>query len=233
MSKFYGIGVGPGNPELLTLKAVRVLQEIHVLIVPYGGHEGESEALNIVSSHIPSHVVIQRRHFPMTRDKSLKEAAWQSIADEIVSYVKDGQSVGFITLGDPMLYSTYGYLVTRLSKRLEIVTVPGISAYSAIASGFNLILAEGDTPLMIYPCVESMDAIEKCLSEHDSIVLMKVYRSFETVKALINKLELTECALVVSDYGRPSEVHFTDINAVDTKTLSYFTTIIINKRWVR
>lgn len=229
MANFFGIGVGPGDPDLLTIKAVNTLQILDVLVVPTGNESGESEALNIVKNHLPKGITVLQKYFPMTKDFEKMEHAWDCISDEIRQLVQSGKKVGFITLGDPMLYSTYGYLLNRLKSHISITTIPGLSAYASIASGYNHVLVEGDTPLVIFPCVQNFDAIEKSLLSYDSIVLMKVYKSFERIKELIIKHHLEHYALIVSDYGKTNEIYYRDIHQVNKEMISYFTTILINK----
>ena len=231
MSKFFGIGVGPGDPDLLTLKAVNCLKSLDILVVPQGRKGGQSEAHIIASPHLPSHVEIVARHFAMTADQKEMDDAIDPIAEEIRALVLSGKAVGFVTLGDPMLYSTYIYLLKRLKDQIEIETIGGLSSYSAMASGFNRPLVEGDTPLLIYPCTEDLSDLENQLVLHDSIVLMKVYRNFEIIKALLLKHDLLKYAVAVSDFSKPNQKIYDDLSRVKFEDISYFTTILINKGW--
>lgn len=233
MSRFYGIGVGPGDPELLTLKAINTLKILDELYVPTGVEGGDSEALNIVMKYLPEQLVIHKRHFPMTKNVMEKEQAWVCIADEIKLSVNAGKNVGFITLGDPMLYSTYGYILKRLRHQVDVSTIPGLSAFASIASGYNQILVDGDTPLLIFPCVGDLEDIEGSIVSHESIVLMKVYKSFNLIRDIIVKHKLESVSLVVSDYGKANEICHGDIQMINSEDIGYFTTIIINKRWFR
>lgn len=229
MSKFIGIGVGPGDPELLTLKAIKALESLDVLVVPTGKQGGESEALNIAKNHVPDSMELLKRTFPMTHDKKAMMDAIQRIADEIEMLILKGATVGFLTLGDPMLFSTYGYLLKCLSGKVPITTIAGITSYTAIASGENRILTEGDNPLIIYPCVGDLSGLETHLCSTDSLVLMKVYRTFDEVKRLILKHGLASKALIVSNYGKPEAIVHESIETINKESLSYFTTILINK----
>lgn len=228
---FIGIGVGPGSPDLLTIRAVETLKTLDVLVVPAGKKEGKSEALAIVGDYLPDSVEIVSKHFPMISDYDQMMEAIQVIADDIEALVLDNKRVGFVTLGDPMLYSTYIYLLKCLGGKVETVTIPGISSAFAIASGLNRPLAEGDTPLLIYPCTGDMAELEAVLDSHDSIVLMKVYKSFEWVRELLTKKELLGCAVAVSNFGKPEQVIHNRLDQVEAESISYFTTILINKRW--
>ncbi|GAB6106799.1 precorrin-2 C(20)-methyltransferase [Fusibacter bizertensis] len=229
MSKLIGIGVGPGDPELLTLKAIRALEKLDILLLPTGKTGGESEAYTICKSYIPSTVLLEKRHFPMTNDKNTMLSAIFEIAIEVRQWVNEGKTVGFVTLGDPMLYSTYGYLLKFLKDQITIETIPGIMSFGAIASGNNKVLCEGDTPLIVYPCVDDLKELDALLATQKSLVLMKVYKSFESVKALILAHHLEDDCLIVSDFGKASQKIFKALADVDSSELSYFTTILINK----
>ena len=179
-AKFYGVGVGPGDPKLITLRAVEVLQEIEVIAIPKSKMERESIAWEIAKTHCPSGVRIMELEMPMTSDESILRAAWQSAADKIQDEMQKGNSVAFLTLGDPSLYSTYSYLLTILEPVLspeQIETIPGITAMAAAAARVNWPLATGDEPLVILPGIEGLEEYEK----YPNLVLMKVSRNLPEV----------------------------------------------------
>lgn len=227
--QFIGIGVGPGAPDLLTIRAVHHLEKLDILVVPAGKKNGMSEAYQIVASYLPSTVEIQSRHFPMIADQNEMMAAIAVIAKEIEALVQTGKKVGFVTLGDPMLYSTYIYLLKCMENNIETLTIPGISSYSAMASGLNRPLAEGDAPLLIYPCTGDLVALENAIDQYDSLVLMKVYKSFDAVRNLLIEKKILPYAVAVSNYGKDNQVIHHNLDQVDSSEISYFTTIIINK----
>ena len=133
MAKFYGIGTGPGDSSLVTVKAINTLKNIDILYTPEAKKGGDSLALSIVKEYVPDKVEIKSRHFPMSNHGTDKIEAWEDISKEIVSDVKSGKDVGFITLGDPMIYSTYVYVMERIMEDIEVETIPGISSFSNIA----------------------------------------------------------------------------------------------------
>ncbi len=231
MAKFVGIGVGPGDPDLLTVKAVEQFKTLDILLVPESKKNAKSEAHMIASKFLPEDLEIIGRHFPMILDKEAMLAQVREIALEVIEWVKAGKTVGFVTLGDPMLYSTYIYLLKYIEEGVEVETIPGISSYTAIASGLSRPLVEGDDPLMIYPCTADMNELRTVLETHNSIVLMKVYKRFETVVSLMKELDLMGKAVAVSNYGKPEQVIHNNLEATDPNEVSYFTTILINKRW--
>ena len=185
----------------------------------------------IASKFLPENLEVVGRHFPMILDKEAMLAQVKEIALEVIEWVKAGKTVGFVTLGDPMLYSTYIYLLKYIEAGVQVETIPGISSYTAIASGLGRPLVEGEDPLMVYPCTADMDELRTVLETHNSIVLMKVYKSFETVVSLMKELDLMKHAVAVSNYGKPEQVIHENLEATDPNEVSYFTTILINKRW--
>ncbi len=231
MAKFVGIGVGPGEPDLLTVRAVEQFKTLDILLVPESKKNAKSEAHMIASKYLPESLEIIGRHFPMILDKEQMLASVKEIALEVIEWVKAGKTVGFVTLGDPMLYSTYIYLLKYISEGVSVETIPGISSYTAIASGLNRPLVEAEDPLIVYPCTADMDALREVLTHYNAIVLMKVYKSFETVVSMMKELDLIQHAVVVSNYGKPEEVIHENVLETDPSEVSYFTTILINKRW--
>ncbi len=179
-AKFYGVGVGPGDPKLLTLRAVEVLQEIEVIAIPKSKMDRESIAWEIAKTHCPTGVKVLELEMPMTSDESILRAAWQSAADKIQEEMHRGNSVAFLTLGDPSLYSTYSYLLSILENVLapeQVETIPGITAMAAAAARVNWPLATGDEPLVILPGIEGLEEYEK----YPNLVLMKVSRNLPEV----------------------------------------------------
>lgn len=189
--KFYGVGVGPGDPRLLTLKAVEVLQSVNVVALPKSRLDRESVAWEIAQKHCHSEVKLLELEMPMTADRTILQKAWQDGAQAILKELQVGHSVAFITLGDASLYSTYSYLLDNLRNTLPeelIETIPGITAMSAAAARVNLPLAVGDEPLLVLPSSENID---KYL-DFPNLVLLKVSR------------QLPQLIKVLSESGRPS-----------------------------
>ena len=169
MAKFYGIGTGPGDSSLLT---VDTLKNIDVLYTPEAKKGGDSLALSIVKKYLPEDLEIKSRHFPMSNDSFEKIQVWNDVSSEIVSDVKDGKDVGFITLGDPMIYSTYVYVMERLMEDIEVETIPGISSFSNIASNQNYPLVMDTDPLMVIPCTMEEEKIDEALGKYDCFVYL-------------------------------------------------------------
>ena len=225
MAKFYGIGTGPGDSSLLTVKAVDTLKNIDVLYTPEAKKGGDSLALSIVKKYLPEDLEIKSRH-----DSFEKIQVWNDVSSEIVSDVKDGKDVGFITLGDPMIYSTYVYVMERLMEDIEVETIPGISSFSNIASNQNYPLVMDTDPLMVIPCTMEEEKIDEALGKYDCFVLMKVYKKINMILEKLEKYDLIDHAILVSNSSQEREEVFTNLrdDKIDEK-ISYFSTILVNK----
>ena len=210
MAKFYGIGTGPGDSSLLTVKAVDTLRNIDILYTPEAKKGGDSLALSIVKKYLPEDLEIKSRHFPMSND---------SVED-----------VGFVTLGDPMIYSTYVYVMERLMEDIEVETIPGISSFSNIASNHNYPLVMDTDPLMVIPCTMEEEKIDEALEKYDCFVLMKVYKRINTILEKLEKHDLIDHAILVSNSSQEEEEVITNLRdyKIDDK-ISYFSTILVNK----
>lgn len=230
MAKFYGIGTGPGDSSLVTVKAVNTLKNIDILYTPEAKKGGESLALSIVKEYVPDSVKIKSRYFPMSNHGADKIEAWEDISREIVEDVKGGKDVGFITLGDPMIYSTYVYVMERIMDDVEVETIPGISSFSHIASNQNFPLVMDTDPLVVIPCTMEEEKIDEALEKYDCIVLMKIYKKINRILEKLEKHNLIDHAILVSNSSQEREEVFTNLREekIDEK-ISYFSTILVNK----
>ena len=230
MAKFYGIGTGPGDSSLVTVKAVNTFKILDILYTPEPKKGTDSLALSIVKEYIPDTVEIKQRHFPMNSDSVEKMAAWDQVAEEIVTDVKGGKNVGFITLGDPMIYSTYVYVMERLIDEIEVETIPEISSFSNIASNQNFPLVMDTDPLIVIPCTMEEEKIDEALQKYDCMVLMKVYKNFKQIIEKLEKYNLIDKAILVSNSSQDREVVYKDLRDVHLQEkISYFSTILVNK----
>ena len=190
----YGIGVGPGDPELLTLKAVRILREADVIAVPATG-EGRRVALSIAAAHVADKPVMDCM-MPMLRDRARLNENYDRVADALAARLDAGETVAFLTLGDPSVYSTYTYLHRRLLARgYDARLVPGVPSFCAAAAALNEPLCEGGEALHILPA--SHGAVGDGLDLPGTRVLMKAGRELGAVcDALAARGELTRAGMV-------------------------------------
>lgn len=226
--KFYGVGVGPGDPQLLTLQAVDVLRSVDLVAIPKSKMDRESVAWDIAKIHCPADVRLVELEMPMTSDQAVLAKAWQDGAQIILRELKEGKSVAFITLGDPSLYSTYSYLLNILQAELpqeQIVTVPGITAMAAAAARINLPLATGDEPLLVLPSTEDVGNF----LDFPNLVLMKVSRRLPEILTLLEERE--KKAVLLTRLGQGGEKIRWEPKAEDftTEKIDYLSLMLVKK----
>lgn len=230
--KIFGIGVGPGDPELLTLKAVRILKEVDLVCVPKSKTEKESLALSIAKQAVERNLDTLELLFPMTHDKEVLKEHWDNATERIIEQVREGKTIAFITIGDPMFYSTYAYVLERVKRYypdVEIETIPGITAFAACSAFIDEPLTEGDENLAVVPAAYGIPAIKQALSENDNVVLMKVNRLYDQVAELLKEMDLLGKAVYVSRVGYPDQYYTTDIESLIGKEKDYMSIMIIRK----
>jgi len=206
--KLYGIGVGPGDTELLTLKAARILKTVPVVFTPKSSKEKESIALSIVKPILEERndykrLMLVTPIFPMIEDKDELEKIWISASEMIAQYLNSGRDVAFITLGDPSVFSTYSYVQKKLIGEYEIETIPGITSFTACAAARNKALVEQNEILTIVPKID--DRLEQVLDYSDSIVLMKASRNTSQLEATIEEKERPKEIYSVQNCTRENE----------------------------
>ena len=227
---FYGIGVGPGDPELLTMKAIRTMGNVDALIAPRTEKKEGSVALSIAKPYLKEDVEIVYQVFPMVRNFSDSPEAWERNKDEIMGLLDSGKNVAFLTLGDPMFYSTYIYIYNLLRQEdIDIETIPGIPAFAAIGSELGYPIVEGDDILSVIPATADPEKIDKALAASDNVVLMKVYRNFGSIVDLLERNGMEEQAVLVSRCGLPDEKRMTDLSAHRDDGLNYLSTILTRR----
>ncbi len=230
MAKFYGIGTGPGDSDLLTVKGVKTLELLDCLYTPEPRKKSKSLALSIVSPYLPKELEIKQRHFPMVNDLSEKENAWNDIAKEILAEVKAGKNVGFVTLGDPMVYSTYSYLLERLSDHIETETIPGISSFSSMSNALQIPLVMDEETYSVVPSTASEDVINTALETFSTVIIMKVSFELPKIKKLLADQGLLASAVLISNASMEDEKIIMGLENLDeTERISYFSTIIVYK----
>ena len=227
---FYGIGVGPGDPELLTVKAIKAIEAADVLIAPKTEKKDGSVALKIARPYLKEGVEIVYQVFPMVKDFAKNPEAWEENKAEILALLNAGKNVAFLTLGDPMFYSTYIYVFRLLEHEdVEIVTIPGVPAFAAIGSKIGRPIVEGDDILAIIPGTADRADIEKILSAVQSAVVMKVYRNAPEIVDLLAENHMAEDAVLVSRAGLDDEKIIRDIGAQRGEPLNYLSTILTRR----
>lgn len=229
---FYGVGVGPGDPELLTLKALRVLQEVPLICTPRSETSQESYALDIVRDYLDEQrQEIIRIPFPID-DEAGAAAVWRSAADTIGDHLAQGKDVAFITEGDPMLYSTFSYVLDSITSGYPEVTVeiiPGVSSVMAAAASAGVPLVTHGQRLVILPAVYGIDDLSEAISNYDTIVLMKVNRTLLQALANLEQLGLAGKGIYVRRASTAREEVVRDLTTLSEEDLDYFSLLIIKR----
>lgn len=229
--KLYAVGVGPGEPSLLTIKALKALEEARVVAVPKGKAENKSLALSIIKDYIKDKEVLELV-FPMTDNKEVLEEFWEKAAKKVAALLEKGERVVFATLGDPSLYSTFTYLRSYLEKRgnsFPVEVIPGINSFSAAASLLQISLVEGDQNLAVVSAPQNTSRLKNILKIFDTVVILKVHRYLEEIMEVLEELDLEDKGYFVSSCGREDEYFSRDLKALLKKDLDYLSMIIVRK----
>ena len=216
----YGIGVGPGDPELITLKGARVLAACEHVFVPKSRAASESMALSIAQPHLPACAQVHELVFPMTSDPAVLERNWTDAARQVAEVLLEGRDACFLTLGDPLLYSTYIHLVRRLRAVLpeaQIVTVPGVTSVSAAAALTNFPMAEGKEPVSIVPTADDLDGVRRAFAAGGTVVLMKVGSRLQQVLDVLEEMGALDSAVFVARAGQDGQRVETDLRRLRTE----------------
>ena len=224
--KLYGVGVGPGDPELLTLKAVRVLREADVVMVP-DSVKADKTALHIASAYLQNKTV-ETVTTPMVRDKAVVDAAYTAAADRICALLDQGRQVAFLTLGDPTVYSTYMYIHEKvLARGYDVEVVPGVPSFCAAAARLNLSLCQGSEPLLIVPASHGAEGL---LDVKANKVFMKAGKSILELQSQLRDRGLLDHAAMVENCSMENErvyPRFADLQEAS----GYFSLVIAKEGW--
>ncbi len=189
IGKLYGIGVGPGDPELLTLKGARLIKETDIIFAPQSKNGKPSVALNIVQDIIDQRdeeCEIFQPLFPMTEDKEKLHKSWDEATDILFDKLSKGLNAVFVTLGDPTVFSTFSYISSRLQQKgVEVELIPGITSFTACASRAGIQLTEQDDIMVVVPQVD--ERLTKILPYADTVVAMKTSRHLDLLEDCINQ----------------------------------------------
>ncbi len=233
LGRLYGIGVGPGDPELLTIKAQRTLQSVPVICFTQLDDGKESYALGVVRGILeaaqPQFLAII---IPSDDDIPVDPQTWADSAQEIAGHLHQGRDVAFITEGDPMLYSEFFQVLASVKSvvpDLDVVVVPGVSSVMAAAASSGMPLVTHGQRLTILPRVYGIDDLRKAITNSDTTVLMEVNRDLLQALANREKLGLTGKAIYVRQASTARESVVEDISQLSAEDLDYFSLLIIRR----
>lgn len=231
MATLFAVGVGPGDPELLTRKAERVLRRVDVVLAPVSNPAEASVALATVREFLDEgrqEVVVHQ--FPMTSDTSRLTLAWQEAAGLIAARIAAGKDVAFITIGDPLFYSTFIYLLRIFREsypRIPIEIIPGISSINASAAQAGVPLAEADGKVAVIPATAGLEHIAKALAVYETVVLLKVKPLFGDILELLRQTGRQEAVLFAERVGSDRQKILTDFAEITAHSPDYLSLMII------
>ncbi|MFZ5427584.1 MAG: precorrin-2 C(20)-methyltransferase [Thermodesulfobacteriota bacterium] len=227
----FAVGAGPGDPDLLTLKAVKALNRAEVVFAAASTKNDYSLALSIVSPHMRPDIPVVRLGFPMTRDGDALRAAWEDNARAVLAALGEGKDAAFVTLGDPMTYSTFIYLwrtMRSMAPEAKVEVVPGVSSVMAAAAAAGVELAASGQNLAVLSGVDCPKRLRHALETCDSAVILKAYRSFPLLRELLGSMGLADKAVLVSRCGLEGETIIRGLGNCPDKP-PYFSLILVKK----
>lgn len=232
--RLYGVGVGPGDPELITLKVHRLLTTAPVVCVPKRNLKDDGYAAGIVRQFLrPAEQEILYLEFPMTRDWERLKPYWDANTAAIWERLERGLDCVFITEGDPFMYSTFIYMYEYMRAQhpdVEIEVVPGVSSFLAAAARVGMPLANQLERIAIIPDVESVEDARRVLEQFDTVVFLKVNSVFDQVYEALEGLGLVEKARYVKKVTAPGlEEVVADIRSLRGQKLEYLSLLLVRK----
>lgn len=229
----YGIGVGPGEPEWLTLKARRLLQEVPVVAYPKSCSAATSYALNIVERFLnPSRQTLVGLSFPMTGHAEERQEARAQAARQLGEILLSGQDVAWITEGDPLLYSTFIHVMKEIEREnpaIPVEIVPGISSINGAAAQLKLPLVDGDERLAVVPASDNRQQMKALLDTFDTVVFLKVAKVLDRMVDLLEELNRLDSAWVATKVSSGEERLIHDVRRLKGEKLPYFTLMVVKK----
>ena len=227
----YAIGLGPGDPDLLTVRAVKILKEADRIIVPKA-IDKPSTARDIVSRALGEELPFQEMVFPMSRSLAKLREQWEENARAVLSFLEEGEKVAFVTLGDVSLYSTFSYLEQELKKMASAICIeriPGISSVQLAAVRFETDLALGTGSYAVVPLPLSLDDLKGYLELHETLVILKVGKRLHELVDWLEKERLIEKASFIRRAGFPDERLCYSLKDLGEEESGYLSIVMIKR----
>lgn len=229
--RLYGVGVGPGDPELLTVKAARVLADAPVVFAPQAAGSADSLALSVARRYIDESR--QRLIYASFVMGGTSDGVWAEAAERIARHLLDGADVAFLTQGDPMLYGSFMYVMQKVRAahpHIPIEVVPGVTSITAAAAAAKLPLVSHGERLAVLPAMYGIDDLRAVLAAYDTVVLMKVNRrALAAVAALESEGALSRCVFARRATTQRELIAFS-LRELDPKDVDYFSMLILSGR---
>lgn len=223
--RLYGIGVGPGDPELLTLKAFRLLQAAPV-VAYQAATDHQSVARSIVAPYLTGKQIEVCFNFPRALNPEAAHEVYTEAIKPIAAHLAMGRDVVVLCVGDPLLYGSFMYLFTRLADRFETEIVPGISSPMAAAAAIGVPLCYQHDVFSILPATLSVEALRAQLMSADAVAIIKLRRHFDKVRQVLGSLDLLSRAKYIERATGPDQ-RIIDIKDVEPQNVPYFSLILV------
>jgi precorrin-2/cobalt-factor-2 C20-methyltransferase len=227
---FYAVGIGPGSSDLLTLRAIRIIETADILLSPQAEGANRSLALTAIKPYLRRQQ-IETLNYPMKRDAAGTHERWHTVARQVEGWCANGRSVAMLTIGDPLIFATTSYLLQGLEAGLDknrIHVIPGISAFQIAASCFHDALTLQEDRLMLMSAT-NLVAVESALSQCETLVLYKAAGVMPELLALLDKYKLRPAAHLVSAVEQgAAELILDDLKNFSPAPMNYMTTMIIH-----
>lgn len=224
----YGLGVGPGDPELLTLRALRILREVRVVAYP-SLEDGRSFARTVVASYLSPDKTEIAIGIPMTSERAPAQGVYDRAAHEIARHLDAGRDVATLCEGDPFFYGSFMYLSGRLAGRYRVEVVPGVTSLVACAAALGAPLAARDDVLAVIPATLGVDALAARLDGVEAAAIVKLGRHFAKVRDLLGRLGLAGHARYIERASLANQ-RILPLDAIDPAEVPYFSMILIHRR---
>ena len=227
IGRLYGVGLGPGDPELVSLKAARVLSEVHVIFVPKGGRE--SRALSIVREIVGGGKEVVELPLPMFGED---EEKWEEAASAIWERLSRGEDCAFAVEGDPLLYGTFAPILSVFRRRfpeVEIKVIPGITSLSAAAASIPLPLARREERIAILPATYEREDVEEILRKFDTVAFFKVHRSLERILNILERTGVLGDCFLVEEASTGRERVIGDVEEMRRAKPGYFSLLLVRR----
>jgi precorrin-2/cobalt-factor-2 C20-methyltransferase len=236
LGQLYAVGLGTGDSELLTLKAVRLIKQADVVAIPEKTKgKADSFAWEIISGAVSEDELSGERcflHFPMTRNAAHNVTAWREAAETILSYLQQGKSVVFVTEGDPSVFSSWAYIqeeLVELAPQVIPVIVPGVTSITAVPAATKIPLADGQERFCVVPATYGIECLESLVKEFDTIMLIKAGRMIAPLSAKLKALGLEDTATYVSYASTDKQEIYSNLDDVP-KENRYFSMVQLSIR---
>jgi precorrin-2/cobalt-factor-2 C20-methyltransferase len=224
---FYGLGVGPGDPELITLKAWRIISQVPVIAYP-AANGNDSLARKIAEAFIPEDAIELPVVLPMRSEREPAREAYDTASAGVMAHLDQGRDVAFLCEGDPFFYGSFMYLFARIANSHETVVVPGVTSLTACAAAAGRPLAARNDVLKVLPAPLDRQRLRAEIESSDSIAIMKVSPHFEKIRDLLAELDLTDKAIIV-EKATGEEQRVTRLADAEEGDRPYFSTILVYK----